>query len=130
MSPRILLIAAGAALLAATGANAQDASVYKDTSPDVETVIVTPPEVHYDRDFSGSVTRATLSRAVSYSDLDLADPADARELRMRIRDTARDVCDELRDEAPDLSGTSCYRDAVANAMTRADEAIDDARASD
>jgi UrcA family protein len=60
----------------------------------------------------------TLSRVVSYRDLDLTTYAGQRELKLRIRDTARDVCRELgegRGSGGSLLGRSCVEDAVQGA---------------
>lgn len=59
----------------------------------------------------------TLSRAVSYRDLDLATYEGQRVLKMRIRATARDICRELGE--PRGNGgpllRSCEDDAVRSA---------------
>jgi UrcA family protein len=62
--------------------------------------------------------RTTLSRVVSYRDLDLTTYAGQRELKLRIRDTARDICRELgegRGNGGPLLGRSCEEDAVLGA---------------
>ena len=60
---------------------------------------------------------STLSRAVSYRDLDLATRDGRHVLKMRIRDTARDICRELG-EGRNNGGPllrSCEDDAVRSA---------------
>ena len=63
----------------------------------------------------------TLSRAVSYRDLDLTTYGGRQVLKMRIRDTARDLCRELG-EGPGnggpLLGRSCVDDAVRGARSQ------------
>lgn len=60
-----------------------------------------------------------LSRRVSYADLDLYYPEDRRELRRRITDTARFLCERLGES--DDSGSivpSCRDAAVRDALRR------------
>jgi UrcA family protein len=133
MSIRNLALLAGALMISASAASAQDVGNYKSaayTAPDTEEVIVQAPDIRSERNpVFGLPGKAMLSRRVAFNDLDLRDPSDARALRQRVRDTARDVCETLRDAYPQRQqpGTSCYRDAVNDAMPRADAAIRDAR---
>lgn len=128
-----IALLAGGLMLSASVASAQDVSNYKAaayTAPDTEEVIVTAPDIRVERNpVFGLPGKATLSRRVSFSDLDLRDRNDARTLRQRVRETAREVCDTLRDAQPlrQQPGTSCYRDALNDAMPRADAAIREAR---
>jgi UrcA family protein len=97
-------------------------------APADETVIVHP---YYDqvekRQLLGRVdgeinpVELSISRPVSFSDLDLSREADTRELRDRIHDTATDLCAELDARAPELRGDrdadrECVRNATRNAM--------------
>ncbi|MBL6853252.1 MAG: UrcA family protein [Alphaproteobacteria bacterium] len=121
-----------ALVMSAVAAQAQDANYNPAayTPPDTEEVIVTAPDIRMERNpAAGLPGKATLSRTVSYSDLDLGTVGGARTLRARVRETARDICDTLRDAYPlrQQPGTSCYRDALKDAMPRADAAIRDAR---
>ena|SRR5258706_11220817 len=136
----VLLGSAMAALLCAAGlAKAQDYdSSYDRTyydydarpAPVTETVIVRP---YYDYDrvekrqlvgrINGEVnpTEFSISRPVSFSDLDLSREADYIELHERIRDTARDLCFQLDARVPQLRGDpsadrECVRNATRNAM--------------
>jgi UrcA family protein len=63
----------------------------------------------------GRETRS-LTRSVSYADLDLATPAGRAALRQRVRQTARELCSQLSGRAP--PGTpmvrTCVRDAVGS----------------
>ena len=94
-----------------------------------ETIIVRPYD--YDRiekrqltgRINGEVnpTEYSLSRPVSYSDLDLTRDADYLELKARVRDTAIDLCAELDARVPGLRGDpsadrECVRTATRNAM--------------
>jgi len=74
----------------------------------------------------------TLSRAVSHRDLDLRTYEGQRVLRMRIRDTARDLC-RLLGEGPGnggplLLGRSCEDDAVRGARRQMRVAVNRAHA--
>ena len=74
----------------------------------------------------------TISRIVNISDLDLRSDAGVDVMRLRIRDTARDICDELgrSDGTRDLSvRQACITRAVATARGQMDTAIAQARAS-
>ncbi len=75
----------------------------------VDEMVVAGRYRHSDRD--------TLSRAVSYRDLDLASYSGRQELQMRIRVTARDICRELG-ESP-RSGSALTRSCEADAVRSA-----------
>jgi UrcA family protein len=120
-----------AALLCTAGAaKAQDYYDRYDRVYDngTETVIVHPD---YDdiekRQLLGRVngevnpTEYTLSRPVSFSDLDLTRDEDYLELKSRVRITAENLCAELDDRVPQLRGDTsadreCVRTATRNAM--------------
>lgn len=137
---RIALLGSAVALLCVAGvAKAQDYDRTYDRPyydydarpvPTTESVIVHP---YYDYDrvekrqvigrVNGEVnpTEFSLSRPVSFSDLDLTRDADYLELRERVRETARDLCYELDARVPQLRGDSsadreCIRTATRNAM--------------
>ncbi len=139
----LLGAAMGAALVAGIGAagaqdyySASDSARYQRTynqamgydrnDNGVETVIVRPDDndIHAHRVLGGSDLNGveySLSRSVNVSDLDLANPADRAELRIRIHETALDVCAELHDRVRDLqddrsSDRQCVRTASRNAM--------------
>ncbi|MEJ0028272.1 MAG: UrcA family protein [Rhizomicrobium sp.] len=132
---RLALLAGAIGLgLTATAAKAQDGA-YRDVvygADGTERVIVRPSYDDLRRYPDGTVT---LSREVSFADLDLSTRAGARELRSRVRDTAREVCAELRDRtdsATDLNRMDmgrCEHDAYRDAMDQAHDAIADARES-
>lgn len=71
----------------------------------------------------------TLSHQVSYSDLDLASPADVVELRERVGDAAKQICERLNDMAPPEPSTSsqCMHVAVKGAMKQVHAAVAAAR---
>jgi UrcA family protein len=125
---------AGVASFAALQANAQD--IDRDSRPVVvdtttEEVIVQAPYFRAERGtVFGLPGKVSLSRTVSYSDLDLTSYEGAHELKARVADMARQVCDELRDAYPvrqQPGETKCFEGAYRNAMIRADAAIRDAR---
>lgn len=69
-----------------------------------------------------------LSRAVSYADLDLTTESGAAQLRQRIRNTAKELCQKLRREHPfanetDLPSGSCVDEALHEAMAEANAVI-------
>src|SRR5471032_1228975 len=115
-----LLGSAMAALLCGAGlAKAQDYdrtsptySSYDDrVAPADETVIVHPYRDPVEkRQLLGRVdgeinpVELSISRPVSFSDLNLSQEADYRELRGRIHDTATDLCAELDARVPELRG--------------------------
>lgn len=135
-SGRRLALVTGAvgAILVSPAANAQDDGRYRDTvapnnASGPEEVYVYGPRIHVERSRLGGIEKVSLSRAVRFDDLDLRTRPGARELRLRIRNTAEDICGELGAAYPfpEAAYTSCYRTAVQNAMLRADRAIGDAR---
>ncbi|MGH6964487.1 MAG: UrcA family protein [Phenylobacterium sp.] len=71
------------------------------------------------------------SRVVSFADLDLTRPADRQTLRMRVADTAGDVCEELNEPgpAPGNLGRSCQEIATRNALADVKVAVAAARGS-
>jgi UrcA family protein len=63
----------------------------------------------------------SVSRAVNYADLNLSKPADVEELKKRITETAKDVCQELNRRYPKSSfqvvvDKDCVKSAVDDAM--------------
>ena len=132
---RIALMGAamiGAAALGAGAANAQYYDRYDNETHvydnGTETVIVRP-----DRDFiekhqvigrvNGEInpTAYTLSRSVDLADLDLSQPADRREMRNRVYETAVNLCYELDARVPGLredesADRECVRTATRDAL--------------
>jgi UrcA family protein len=108
--------------LAATSASAQDYN---------EQIEVTAPHFRADNTqrLNGVLQKVSYSNIVHYDDLNLRTRSGARELRLRVRDEAQDVCARLAEAYPvrEMQGTSCYKEALENALVRADAAIRDAR---
>ncbi len=115
--------------LAVFPAQAQDYGRYDDPTTSTESVIVTAPEFRAERTTPGLPGKLTLRREVSYRDLDLRTHEGARELRARVSDTVREVCDQLRDAYPlkEQPLEHCFTNAYHDAMANADAAIRDAR---
>jgi UrcA family protein len=120
----------GAALLCGT-AQAQDyyGPYYRYTPAPGDEVVIVHPDYDYleKRQLTGRINgevnpvEYTISRPVSFSDLDLSREADYIELRARVRETARDLCYQLEARVPQLRGDSsadreCVRNATRNAM--------------
>jgi UrcA family protein len=131
-STRTLLLAGAAALaLSAAPALAQDSPYDNDSyAGPPEEVIVTAPHFRSETaPLNAPLEKVSLSTHVAYSDLDLASRSGARELRLRVREAARDVCGQLADAYPvyQLNGTSCFKTAVENGLVRANAAITTAR---
>jgi UrcA family protein len=124
-----LCVALLSGAMSMTTANAQDRPVYADTT--TETVIVEAPYFRAERgSVFGLPGKVSLSRAVSFRDLDLTTYDGAHELKARVADMARQVCDELRDAYPyrqQPGETKCFEGAYRNGMVRADAAIREAR---
>ena len=76
-------------------------------------------------DLGAPIEQVTLTRHVSYSDLDLATHSGASELKKRVAETARMACKQLDELYPldEKQEPQCYREALAAASQRVDEAI-------
>jgi UrcA family protein len=95
-----------------------------------EQIEVIAPKFSYERTPLGAPPGTLkLSQNVSYSDLDLRTRSGAKELRLRVRDTAQDICTQLAEQYPvkQQPGTSCYKTALEDGMRKADIAIRDVR---
>jgi UrcA family protein len=122
-------------MLAASPASAQGyGNDYAYQNGPNEEVIVTGPDYYYHRPYPSNQLgrppeRTTLSLPVSYSDLDLNTRAGAHELRVRVRDAARDICDDLASRYPIRMANSepCYKKAVESGTNRAENAIHEVR---
>jgi UrcA family protein len=133
----IVLLAASALALALTSAaSAQDYGPYgPGYGPPVATVptdqvIVIAPRYRVDHhSLNTPIENVSLSQPVRTDDLDLRTWQGARELRRRVHRVASNVCGQLIDMYPVGvdSDATCYRNAVAEAMPRADAAIQTAR---
>ncbi len=119
-SKMALLAGAVGLALAAAPASAQDD----------ESITVTAPHFRDDgARLGGPLEKVSLSGVVRYDDLNLRTRSGARELRMRVRDEAQNVCTRIAEAYPvrEAPGTSCYKTALDNGLVRADSAIRDAR---
>ena len=79
------------------------------------------------------IERFQLDRPVSFANLDLSTDAGAKELKKRVSDTARQVCEDLETaDLPDLLDSNisaCVRRATASAMAQVNAAIATARSA-
>jgi UrcA family protein len=135
MAYRIALLGAAALLCAPAMAQSyydgprEDVRYYDERPvPVTETVIVRPDYDYVEkRQLIGNIngehnpTAYTIERPVDFSDLNLADVSDRRELRARVRETAEDLCYQLDGRFPQLRGDSsadreCIRNATRNAL--------------
>jgi UrcA family protein len=109
-------------LLAAGGAIAQQKG---DTEEEVTVVaprLVTRKTVRLPA--NAWIEEISLSRRVSYADLDLTLHTDVMELEKRIDDTAKEACGQLAELFPgDPATQDCVRDAVASARAQKDAAV-------
>jgi UrcA family protein len=125
-----VLLLAGAATVTTLPARAQEytPAAYGD---DAEHVIVQAPRERLHSFADGTVR---LSRDIAFDDRDLRTRGGVRALRDRIRDAARDVCDELWDRTTspgvmveDSDLRQCASDAYRHAMSQVHDAIAEAR---
>jgi UrcA family protein len=120
---------AGAAIVAASAAGAQDNGRDRDST--TETIrVYAPHRFIVERGPGiGPIQKISTSRSVRFDDLDLRSRAGARELRTRVSEAASEICSQLADisRVPEQPGTSCLKEAAQDALVRADAAIRDAR---
>ena len=109
---------AGAAIALALAPTAAAAQAVYDDGTYVDEVVVTP---YYYRNGPDR-----LSRVVSIRDLDLTTPSGREVMRLRIRDTARDLCRALG-ESP--GSRSCEDQAIRDARPQARLAVNQAFAN-
>ena len=138
---RVLALSATVAAFALSSASAQE---YSDAprayGPDEDVIVIAPrrrgPQTY---DYPGGAQTETvgISEPVRFDDLDLSTPWGARELHDRIVYKAHALCARLDrmypvdgpyEPADRFGSTDCYRDAVADGMEQADQAIAQARA--
>jgi UrcA family protein len=69
----------------------------------------------------------SLTRRVSYADLDLTTPSGAKQLELRVQEVAHTVCEELERRSPSSPNSeerlTCVKGAVADGMGHARAAI-------
>jgi len=128
---KYLMLAAGAliggSMIAGVPAIAQQTSAKPE--PRTEITVIAPYVVRHQvvgRETGGvhlPIEVISVSRNVSYADLDLAKHSDAAELEKRISDTAKAACDELNSLYPNNlyppvpSDQNCVKSARDQAMT-------------
>lgn len=107
------------------GAYGESADVYSDE------IIVIAPRVYRDdtgeRTSSGvPIQELTLQRAINTHDLNLRRDDDVAELHRRIRETARDACNDVERASQGVLLTTereCVRDATRDAMAQAESLV-------
>jgi UrcA family protein len=112
------VVFAGLALLGGIAAADQPAEITISASGLTKTVV--------GRTANGApIEEVTLTRRVSYGDLDLAKTAGAAELQRRVDQTAKDACKELDNRYPfeDRQLTDCTKSAVDKAMAQVRAAV-------
>ena len=102
-------------------------------NPREEVVVVAPHIVHkktlMGTNFRMPVYMITVTRTVSYADLDLSTPSGAMELQTRVDDAAKAACAELDRKYPALryplvgDATHCVEVASKDGQTRAQAVI-------
>jgi UrcA family protein len=145
-----LALSAAAVVFAATAACAQEYT-YSYHAPDPpryapapryapqyaqgsdEVIVIAPHRYNNERsDIGAPIGDVGISRQVRFDDLDLSTPWGAQRLRERVRYTAHALCRRLDAQYPvnapgepsdRFGSTDCYRDAVADGMSQADQAI-------
>lgn len=95
-------------------------------------ITVTAPQVTVQKAEKGPsgfsrVMVYSADRQVSFADLDLTTDAGIDTFRTRIRDAARDACEQISKEYPMVEDASCERVAIAHAAVRANQIIDAAK---
>jgi UrcA family protein len=100
-----------------------------DESVAGDEVLVTAPRARVRGEYGAPLRDVSLSREVSFADLDLRTADGAYALEARVRQTARTLCRQLDVMHPVKADSSppCYETAVEGAMIQAEAAIADAR---
>lgn len=130
LSAMTILALSGAFALSSAPATAQQAGDQERKVPNItlEEITVVAPRVIRSklRDSRGVATYdlLTLTHQVSYGDLNLAHPGDAKTLKDRIAKTADEVCQQLANVSPvEPKSQECVHQAVQSATPGADAAI-------
>jgi UrcA family protein len=100
------------------------------SAQDTESITVNAPRFHGQAArLNGPLEKVSYTGEVRYDDLNLRTRHGARELRLRVRDEAQDVCTRIAEVYPvrEAPGTSCYKTALSDGLIHANEAIRDAR---
>lgn len=134
MNKLSLLGSVGALLGGLVLANAALAQNFSTPANDGEQIIVTAPYITHEQQTivtgnKGVYDVNSLTKSVSYADLDLTRQADDDMLIQRIKDTAKQSCAELRSKNPDpphapvYSEDDCFKNASGQALMVADDLI-------
>jgi UrcA family protein len=96
-----------------------------------EVVIVSPHFHAQTNRLNAPPEGISISRPVSYADLDLRTGRGAHELRVRVRSMAARICDDLRSVYPVAIAPHepCIRSVLNDSMPKAEAAITDVRMS-
>jgi UrcA family protein len=125
-----VVLAALGLTLAASAASAQSYGPVTPPSGSNEVVTVTAPKPHQrQRSTIGApIVNVSLSREVRFDDLDLTTPTGARELRARVRHTAKVLCDQLDQQylTTQDDGQGCVSTATDDALEQAGVSVHDA----
>lgn len=125
-SRRRSLLATFTLMFASTGAIAADAPIAGHVTVQAErptTKIVGRSEI------GAPIVFVELRGRVSYSDLELSIPSNAKVLKTRVHDAARGLCGDLDRLYPTtVGGDDCARKAEAEAMPQVESAIAAAQA--
>lgn len=108
---------------------AVDTAANEDVAANDEEIEVTAPRARVRGELGAPLRDVSMSREVSFADLDLTTNDGARTLESRIRSTARNLCRQLDIMHPVKADNSppCYQTAVNDAMAQAEDAIAQAR---
>ena len=124
-----LALTAGLALAAAP-ALAKQSDAAQQASQSTEQLTVVAPQIMHSELYTakGGVEGypvVTLSRRISYADLDLTRPADAKRLDKRIDAAADQICADLAADAMPAKSVSlnCVNNAIRGAMQQVHVAI-------
>ena len=127
----LMFVAMAASACGMTGASSTAFAQAGGASSASEQVIIHAPEIirrNLPRNGPGTPPGLlnpeiiSLSRAVSYADLNLAKASDVTELETRVKDTARDICQELDRQFPKTGGqyvranVDCVKKAVDDGL--------------
>jgi UrcA family protein len=109
-----------------------DQDMYDDEDTayaDEDEVVVQAPRARVRGEYGAPIREVSLSREVSFSDLDLRTRSGERTLRARVHAMARTLCRQLDIMHPVAAPDSpdCYTTAVNDAMYEVDDAIAQAR---
>ena len=118
---------------ASDSALAQEKVIFSGGATSAEVTVIAPRLLirKLGRDAVGVPTEVvSLTRHVTYADLDLRKPADAQTLEKRVDDMAKVACDQLAALYPMAAPESpdCIREATDGAMRQVHASIDAANA--